>query len=196
MNTGRLESFSDGVIAVAITLLVLFIVVPQDHLSHNLGEQWPVYLAYVTSFMTIGIIWINHHVMIGRLARADHSILMLNLLLLMTIAVIPFGTDLVATYLKRAQGANLAAAVYGAILLSMALAFAAVNTQILFRRSHLLKTPLGLESRRKILRRSLIGLIPYVAATALAPLSPYLTIGICAGLAVYYALPIASTPDT
>jgi uncharacterized membrane protein len=182
--------------AVAITLLVLGITVPPDHLGHKLAQHWPTYLAYVTSFITIGIIWINHHVMIGRLARADHSILMLNLVLLLTIAVIPFGTSLVAAYLRRGHGANLAAGIYGGILLAMAVAFSAVNRQILFSRPHLLKTELSLERRRRILKRGLSGLLPYVAATALAVVSPYLTVAITAAIAVFYALPIASTPDT
>jgi uncharacterized membrane protein len=183
--------------AVAITLLVLSITVPRPPgpLGHGLAHHWPTYLAYVTSFITIGIIWINHHVMISRLARADHSILMLNLLLLLTIAVIPFGTDLVATYLRQSHGARLAAGIYGGILLAMAIAFAALNRQILFSRTHLLKTPLSLERRRKILRRSLSGLAPYVVATALAAVSPYLTVAITAALAAFYALPIASSPD-
>src|SRR5438067_3295575 len=122
MSKGRLEAFSDGVIAVAITLLALDIRVPplQPHstLADELGVQWPVYAAYVTSFITIGIIWINHHAMIGRLAKADHSILILNLLLLMSIVVIPFGTSLLASYLKEGHGQNLAAGIYGGIILA------------------------------------------------------------------------------
>lgn len=195
MSTGRLESFSDGVMAVAITLLVLNITVPGEPLGHHLAQNWPTYLAYVTSFLTIGIIWMNHHVMIGRLARTDHSILMLNLLLLLTIAVIPFGTSLIATYLRRGHGANLAAGIYGGILLSMGVTFSALNRQILLRRPQLLKTQLSLESRRKIFGRSLSGLVPYVLATAFAVVSPYITIAICAGLAIFYAAPIASSPE-
>ena len=113
VSTGRLEAFSDGVIAVAITLLVLNIQVPAIHphgppgecrtLGCALARQWPVYAAFVTSFLTIGIIWINHHVMIRRLGEPDHMILFLNLLLLMSIAVLPFATNLMATYLKREQ---------------------------------------------------------------------------------------------
>jgi uncharacterized membrane protein len=194
VSTSRLESFSDGVIAVAITLLVLSIAVPEHsiHLGHDLGRQWPTYLAYVTSFVTIGIIWINHHVMIGRLARADHSILILNLLLLLTIAVIPFGTSLVATYLRQGHGAKLAAGIYSGILLSMSIAFASLNRQILFARMHLLKNALSLDRRRKILRRGLTGLVPYAVATALAAVSPYVTVAITAAIAAFYALPIAS----
>jgi uncharacterized membrane protein len=196
VSTGRLESFSDGVIAVAITLLVLDIAVPSAHLGHRLAEHWPSYVAYVTSFITIGIIWINHHVMIGRLARADHSILMLNLLLLLTIGVIPFGTSLMAHYLREAHGGRLAAGIYAGIFLAMALAFTTLNRQILVGRPHLLKGELSLERRRKILTRSVSGLVPYVIATGVSAVSPYATLAICAALAIFYALPIASSPDT
>jgi uncharacterized membrane protein len=199
VNTARLESFSDGVIAVAITLLVLSVVVPPAdktahgaHLGHALGALWPQYAAYVVSFLTIGIIWINHHVMIGRLARADHSILILNLVLLLTIAVIPFGTSLFAEYLREGHGAKLAAGIYGAIFLAMAVAFASVNTQILLRRPHLLRVQLSSAQRRMILTRSLSGLLPYVVATGLSAVSPYVTLAIMAALALFYALPIAS----
>jgi uncharacterized membrane protein len=185
--------------AVAITLLVLGFAIPGPthtaNLGHALGEQWPVYAAYATSFITIGIIWMNHHVMIGRLARADHSILILNILLLMTIVVIPFGTGLLSTYLKAAQGPNLAAAVFGGILLAMALTFAALNHQILLRRPHLMTAQLSLQERRTIFRRSITGVPPYALATGLAAVSPYATLGITAGLAVFYALPFASLTE-
>ncbi|HTX33145.1 MAG TPA: TMEM175 family protein [Solirubrobacteraceae bacterium] len=199
MGTGRLESFSDGVLAVAITLLVLNIAVPGLNrtangatLAHHLASQWPVYAAYVTSFLTIGIIWINHHAMISRLARADHSILILNLLLLLTVAVIPFATSLFAEYLRADHGAKLAAGVYGGILLAMALAFSALDRQMMLRRPQLLKDELSLEQRRRILARARAGLIPYVIAAGLAAVSPYATLVICLGLAVFYALPVAS----
>lgn len=175
-------------------MLVLDLRVPDGspHLAHSLGAQWPVYAAYVTSFITIGIVWINHHVAIGRLAKADHSILILNLLLLMAIVVIPFGTRLFSSYLKASSGQHLAAAIYGGVLLLMAFSFSALNRQILLRRPQLLKVPLSIEERRAILRRSISGLGPYVVATALAWVSPYATLGITAGLAVFYALPLAS----
>jgi uncharacterized membrane protein len=196
VSTSRLEAFSDGVIAVAITLLVLFISVPKNsaHLAHDLATQWPAYVAYITSFLTIGIIWINHHAMIGRLARTDHAILMVNLLLLLTIGVIPFGTDLMASYLKASHGDNLAAGIYAGIFLIMSVAFASLNRLILLGRPHLLRDQLSLERRRRILMRSISGLVPYVIATAIAVVSPYATLAICAALAVFYAFPIASTP--
>ncbi len=197
VSTNRLESFSDGVLAVAITLLVLNISVPAPSETPNLAKAlaggWAQYAAYATSFLTIGIIWVNHHAMIGRLRAADHSILMLNLVLLLTIGLIPFATNLLATYLKLGHGQSLAAAVYGGVFVAMAVAFATLNWHILFRKAHLLAPELPEERRRKILIRSITGLLPYVIATALAPISPYPTLAICAALALYYALPLASS---
>jgi TMEM175 potassium channel family protein len=197
VSTGRLESFSDGVIAVAITLLVLNIGVPlrPNHLAHDLARQWPAYAAYATSFITIGIIWINHHVMIGRLREADRLILILNLLLLMTIVLLPFATNLFATYVNKANGEHLAAAVYGGALLLMSLAFSALNAHILLRKDRLMHTELPPHERRRILARSVRGIFPYVLATALAVVSPYATFAICAAIAVYYALPLGSGED-
>jgi uncharacterized membrane protein len=194
MGTGRLEAFSDGVIAVAITLLALGIAVPppgDGALGHALLDQWPRYAAYAVSFLTIGIIWINHHLMISRLRAADHSILVLNLLLLMTIGVLPFATDLVASYLRR-PGESLAAAVYAGCFLLMALAFITLNRRVLTDRGQLLREPIAAAARRHILIRSAAGIVPYAAATPLAFVSPYVTLGVCGAVAVYYALPIAA----
>jgi len=195
---GRLEAFSDGVIAVAITLLVLNIKVPApplqpgQTLAHELGINWPVYAAYITSFLTIGIIWINHHVMIRRLREPDHMILFLNLLLLMSIAVLPFATSLMAAYLRESQGQHLAAAIYSGSFLLMAVFFGALNRHILVVKPHRLHEPISVARRRQILSRSVSGLIPYAIATALAVVSSYATLAICAALAVFYAFPIAS----
>ncbi|HEY5428855.1 MAG TPA: TMEM175 family protein [Solirubrobacteraceae bacterium] len=194
MATNRLESFSDGVIAVAITLLVLGIHIPTppQHLGHELGQQWPQYAAYVVSFVTIGIIWINHHAMIARLDRADHSILILNLLLLLTIGILPFATGVMAAYLREPDGQSLAAGVYSGSFLLMSVAFATLNRHILLARAHMMSAELSLDERRRILARSITGLPPYLAATLLAAVSAYATLGICAAMAIFYALPIAS----
>ena len=88
-----------------------------------LGHNWPNYAAYVVSFLTIGIIWINHRAMLSRLRSLDHTVLSLNLILLMTIVVLPFSTSLMAAYLRSPQGEKLAAAVYGGSFLLMGLAF-------------------------------------------------------------------------
>jgi uncharacterized membrane protein len=199
VSTGRLEAFSDGVMAVAITLLVLNIDLPHlekgESLGHGLAAQWPVYVAYVVSFLTIGIIWINHHVMIGRLREADRTILFLNLLLLMAIAVLPFATKLMAEYLRKSNGQHLAAAIYGGAFLVMGVFFSLLNRHILLAKHHRLARPLSEERRRQILARATAGNIPYAIATALAAVSSYLTLAICGGLALFYALPIGSGGD-
>jgi uncharacterized membrane protein len=196
VSISRLEAFSDGVIAVAITLLVLNIDVPDlrpgETLAHGLAHQWPSYAAYVTSFLTIGIIWVNHHVMIGRLREPDHAILFLNLLLLMSIAVLPFATRLMAAYLRESNGQHLAAAIYSGAFLVMAVFFSLLNRHILLVKHAKLSQPLPEERRRQILARSVSGLAPYAIATVLAAVSSYATLIICLALAVFYALPIAS----
>jgi uncharacterized membrane protein len=196
VSTNRLEAFSDGVLAVAITLLVLDIGVPPvtEHqtLFHALVHQWPHYAAYVTSFITIGIIWINHHAMIGRLRITDHAILGLNLLLLLSIAVLPFATALMAAYLKESKGQHLAAGVYAGAFLVMSIFFTILQRHILLHKPHMLTAEMPEERRRLILNRSIRGLGPYVVATAVAILSAYVSLAICLAIAIYYALPIAS----
>ena len=196
VSTGRLESFSDGVIAVAATLLVLNIVVPSlkpgETLVHALLRQWPQYAAYVVSFATIGIIWINHHAMISRLREADRTILLMNLVLLMTIAVLPFATALLAAYLREGHGENLAAGVYAGSFLVMSLAFTILNRHILRRKAHLLGEATPVERRRQIEVLSIAGVAPYAIATAVAVVSPYASLIICAAIAVYYATPFGS----
>jgi uncharacterized membrane protein len=195
VSTNRLEAFSDGVFAIAITLLVLDIEVPppgKGDLGHELLAQWPSYAAYAISFITIGIIWINHHAAFSRLRAVDHSILIWNLLLLLSVGVLPFTTSLMAAYLKEGSGESLAAAIYGASFLMMGLVFVMTNRQILFRRPQLLREPIDREAARNILTFAAIGQIPYALAVVLAFVSPYITLGICAACAIYYALPVAS----
>ena len=102
MRTDRTETFSDGVFAIAITLLVLEIRTPvhSEDLWHDLGQLWPSYVGFVVSFFTIGVIWVNHHSQFERFVRADRTLLFLNLLLLFWVAFIPFPTALVAEYLR------------------------------------------------------------------------------------------------
>ena len=120
-GTTRLEAFSDGIFAIAATLLVLEIGVSAKSLDlgHDLLHLWPSYLAYVTSFVTIGIIWINHHHTVSLFARVDRTMLFLNNLLLLTIAFMPFPTKLVGDYLNR-PGERAAVLAYAATLVVMA----------------------------------------------------------------------------
>jgi uncharacterized membrane protein len=196
MSPGRLEAFSDGVFAIAITLLVLDIHVPDPSttadLAQQLGSQWPSYVAYGVSFLTIGIIWINHHAMLRRIKAIDHEILILNLLLLLCVGLLPFTTALMAAYLKESEGETLAAAIYAGSFLLMSVVFAAMNWTILFRKDHLLARPIDAATRRTIITRGVAGLLPYLAAAILAVLSPYVSLAICGAVAAFYALPLAS----
>jgi uncharacterized membrane protein len=116
-GTSRLEAFSDGVFAIAATLLVLEFSVSERHdLGSQLVHLWPAYLAYVTSFVTIGIIWMNHHFCVETMGRVDRTLMFLNLLLLLTVSFLPFPTRLVAEHLHEKP----AAIAYGATFLLMA----------------------------------------------------------------------------
>ena len=126
MEKSRLEAFSDGVFAIAITLLVLEIVVPHIEEHGDLGQAlldlWPSYLAYATSFLTIGIMWINHHTVFRQLGETDHRFLFINLGLLMCISFVPFPTTLLADYAWGGNG-EAAALAYGITLTITALFF-------------------------------------------------------------------------
>jgi uncharacterized membrane protein len=124
-GTARLETFSDGVFAIAATLLVLEFSAggaSGPRLGHELLHLWPSYLAYVTSFLTIGIIWINHHYCVQTIARCDRTFLFLNLLLLLTVGFLPFPTKLVAQYLQQ-PGEQAAAYAYAATFLVMSIVY-------------------------------------------------------------------------
>jgi uncharacterized membrane protein len=123
-GTARLEAFSDGVFAIAATLLVLEIgvSVPGVRLGHALLDLWPSYLAYATSFLTIGIIWINHHYCVETMGRADRVLLFLNNLLLLTVAFLPFPTKLVAQFLQQ-PGERPAVYAYDVTLVVMAIVY-------------------------------------------------------------------------
>jgi uncharacterized membrane protein len=122
-GTGRVEAFSDGVFAIAATLLVLeFSVNSKDDLGTQLLHLWPSYLAYLTSFITIGIIWMNHHHAVSMMGRVDRTFLFINNLLLMTVAFLPFPTKLVAQFLQS-DGEKAAALTYAATFVLMSVIY-------------------------------------------------------------------------
>jgi uncharacterized membrane protein len=125
-GTGRFEAFSDGVFAIAATLLVLEFSVESGSKAPPLGSQllhlWPSYLAYLTSFVTIGIIWMNHHHAVSLIGRTDRTFLFINNLLLMTVAFLPFPTKLVAQFLQQ-DGEKAAALTYAATFVLMSVIF-------------------------------------------------------------------------
>jgi len=126
LSTTRLETFADGVFAIAATLLVLTVDVPTNlggnSLAHELAKQWPAYLGYAISFVTIGIIWVNHHTVMDQLRIADRTFLFINVFFLLCIAFIPFPTRLLATYVRTDDG-SAAAVAYGVTLTVTAIFF-------------------------------------------------------------------------
>ncbi len=196
MSVGRLEAFSDGVLAIVITLLILDIKVPRaakGHLGRELADQWPQYAAYLVSFLIVGIIWLNHHAMVQLLTRTSHSTQVLNLLLLLPVSVLPWPTAVLAEYARTGTASDQRTAVllYGVTSTLMAVAF-----NLLWR--HILRHP---ELRRadvddKLLavrnRRYNAGLLVYPVATALGLVSLPLFMGLMLALAGLYLLP---TPD-
>jgi uncharacterized membrane protein len=198
MTTSRLEAFSDGVLAIAITLLVIEIhppdLEPGQTLAHALWAQWPSYAAYLVSFLTIGVIWLNHHRVFAQVARVDGPLLLLNLNLLLWTALIPFPTAVVAEHLQDGgEAARTAATLYCGVLLVMGLAFGALfawvtHTDRLLGR---LPPPGVVRAAR---RRFMLGLVVYGAALALSWLSAPLALALCGLMALYYAFDQASVP--
>jgi len=128
MDRSRLEAFSDGVFAVAITLLALNLAVAgpgHGPLAHQLADRWPAFVAYLISFFTIGIIWVNHHALVSNVAAVSRLLLFLNLVLLLFVVMVPFATATVAEYLAHGGfDASVAVAVYGIVLEGMSVGFA------------------------------------------------------------------------
>jgi uncharacterized membrane protein len=189
VDSDRLEAFSDGVFAVAITLLALNLAVPgpgHGPLGQQLHSHWPAFAGYVVSFLTIGIIWVNHHALVRNFSEIDRPVLFLNLLLLFFVVSIPFATAMFADYLTRGgPDASLAAAIYEGVFLGMSLAFGALFWWSI-RRSHL-KMPLsGVDARRAMIRFG-GGNVAYAAAIGIAYVSPLASLLVSALLAVYYA---------
>lgn len=191
MPTSRLEAFSDGVFAIAMTLLVLEVRVPPagpgaPPLWSALLRQWPAYLGYVTSFATIGIMWINHHLNFTVIRRTDHSLLVLNGLLLLGVTFLPFPTGLVAAYVGH-PGERVAAAVYAGTFL-----FIAVIWNVMWRyastRGHLLGRDVDPERIAAITRAYNPGALCYLVAFAAAFVSALASLAIIAALALYFAL--------
>jgi uncharacterized membrane protein len=187
--TARLEAFSDGVFAVAITLLVLNLNVSAapGHLAHALASEWPYYATYVVSFLTIGIIWMNHHWQWEQIVRADRTLMMLNLLLLMFVTLIPFSTGLLAGHLHAPSDQHVAAAVYAGSLLAMSIAF--FGTYLWAIHARLFSAALIERHVGYLIRRNGAGLLVYVAAIALAFTNATVSLVLDGLTALYYTFP-------
>jgi uncharacterized membrane protein len=188
MSTGRLETFADGVFAIAATLLILNVdaqVTGGGHrLGHDLLHVWPSYAAYAVSFMTIGIIWVNHHAVMGQLGRVDRSFLFQNVLFLMCVAFIPFPTRLVAEHI-RDGGATVAALAYGVTLTITAVLFNVIWFYAV-RGERLLRPDADRRVVRGITRSYLPGPWLYAVATLLALVSPVTSVLFFGAIAVFY----------
>lgn len=190
LGTGRVEAFSDGVMAIAITLLVLDLKVPSEAETREAGsliaamaQHWPSYLAYLAAFLTIGIIWLNHRAFVDKIRRFDNRLHWLNLALLLGVATLPFPTALLAAYLADGGApASTAAVIYGLLSVATALPWLLMWRHIL-RHPQLLEPPYGPDHARAELRRASIGPVIYILAVPLAIVLPlaallfYLSVG-------------------
>jgi uncharacterized membrane protein len=188
MDRGRLEAFSDGVFAVAITLLVIDLAIPEPGhgaLGGQLASHWPSFAAYAVSFFTIGIIWVNHHNLVRNFTAVDRPLLFLNLLLLFFVVTIPFATATMAAYLRDGGAdAPLAAVIYQGVLLGMSLAFGTLFWWSI--RHRYLAIPLTSAAARTALIRFGIGNLAYAAAIGVAYLSAPASLLVSALVGLYY----------
>jgi uncharacterized membrane protein len=173
-ETGRTEAFSDGVFAIAITLLVLDVGVPRgelDDLWHGIWHQWPAYFAYVTSFLTIGAIWLAHHGIFGRLRSVNRAVMTVNLLLLMAVSFLPYPTRLLAEAIRNEDAERAAVIFYGTSLLVISTLIWALWTAIT-RDRELLHPEVTDAEVSAITRATTPSPGLYVVAIALAFLAP------------------------
>ena len=189
-NTERLEIFSDGVVAIAITLLVLDLRLPtakDGALWHDLASHWPAYVAYVLSFAVIGIIWVSHHTMFGHIGSADRGLLFWNLFLLLGVAFVPFPTSLLAEYVHNGgTNAQAAAAVYSATMTVIGLGFLGIWLH-LRRHPNLLADDADPANLDRSIRLSLVSPIVYGLTIGLAFINPPACLAVYALIAVYLA---------
>jgi uncharacterized membrane protein len=186
METSRLETFSDGVFAIAATLLILEIRLPaQGGVTHSLLHLWPSYAAYAVSFVTIGIMWINHHAVFKQIDRVDRTFLTINVLFLLMIAFMPFPTHVLAAHLHH--DAKAAAFFYG-----LAMTLTAVMYQLLWFYAALGRRLIAESADQRmvsgITRAFLPGVPLYVLGMLSALVSSWLSVAIYAGIALFYVL--------
>jgi uncharacterized membrane protein len=195
-DTARLEAFSDGVFAIAITLLVLEIRLPEGDggLAHRLGDLWPSYLAYVLSFVTIGIMWANHHAILRLIERCTHGLVVANLFLLMTIGFLPFPTTVLADNLRLDELENvvvadqrLAAIFYSGTFILIAVAFQAL--WLTAGRNHRLIHKGMEDAADEITRSYRLGIPMYAVSTLVALWQPLASVILVGVIALFWLFP-------
>jgi uncharacterized membrane protein len=190
LNTSRIETFADGVFAIAATLLILNVDSQISEDVHNLGTEllhiWPSYLAYAVSFVTIGIMWINHHTVMSQIDRTDRRFLVATVGLLLCIAFVPFPTRLVAEHI-RGEGAQDAALAYGFTMVATAIMFS-ITWFYASGGKRLLRPDADPAIVTGISRSYLPGPFIYLAATLIAFASPTTSVVLFMAIALFYVI--------
>jgi uncharacterized membrane protein len=188
--TSRLEAFSDGVFAIAITLLIFNIKAPDNtsHLLTSLLRLWPSYLAYVISFLLIGLLWANHHVMFEHIVKTDRLLMFINTLLLMDVAFIPFTASVLASAFRNGSGESVAIALYGGTLVLGGLCFNGLWSHAY--RANLMDDSVTSDRAERMTRRILFGPIAYGVGGIVGYFLPVLGVVIFGVLILFYWLPI------
>jgi len=187
-QTGRIEAFSDGVIGIAMTLLVIELKVPEvdKNLLQALAANGLVYLSFIVSFFYILIMWVNHHRLFKIITKSNDTLLMLNGLLLLGICGVPFMTDLLSKYLGKEEGHS-AGLIYGLWFFGVAIVY-----NLLWGYAYagkLFHQDANQTTIRTISRQYIIGPVSYLIMALLALISPYLTLFMSIVLAIYFAIP-------
>lgn len=191
MRTERLETFADGVLAIAATLLILNVDTQigerAPHLANELREIWPSYAGYAVSFLTIGIIWVNHHGLMTQVDHADRIFLFLNVFLLMVVAFIPFPTRLVAEHIQD-EGATAAAVAYGFTLVATAIMFNLVWFYASGGGGRLLRPDHDPKAVKGITRSYRPAPYIYLAMTLVAFVAPVAAVLLYGGFAIFWMI--------
>ena len=189
MSTSRVEAFSDGVFAVAITLLVLQFIVPDvqsGKLFSALLRQWPQLVTYVASFLTVGVVWVNHHAIFRGLRAVDRTVQFINLVLLLTVVLVPYPTELLGRYLNSTPNGSVAAAFYAVVMTTMSISFQVLVAWAITH-PHLLRPEVKVRSLQSVIPRFGVGLVTYAVSIALAFVSAPLVVAIYGFTAIHYA---------
>ncbi|SIQ90943.1 TMEM175 family protein [Micromonospora avicenniae] len=188
-DPGRLVAFSDAVFAIAVTLLVLDIRPPEDfrRLLHGLGLLWPSYLAYSVTFLMIGQIWVNHHVMFDHIRMVDRLLMFLNTLLLMDVAFLPFAASVLSDAFHSGDGQRGAVVFYGATIELAAILF---NIIWAYARRGLLGSTIDDAGARFVARRFRVAIVWIGAGMLVGAFLPLLGVVVIAAFIPAYWLPI------
>lgn len=190
VRTERMNAFSDGVFAIAITLLVLELTVPEATSAHpgqELLDQWPIYLAYVVSFASIGSAWLGHTVITEYLERADSILLRLNLLLLFFVSVLPFPTRMLSNFIHNQDAERIAVTIYGINLVLMA---ALISVIWHYARSEgLIRSGVHDDEIGAITRKLEPSLLVYVVAIGVGIVAPRAAVALYLVIALYVMIP-------